>query len=1313
MGDTHMRSTTEEYLVRRKKNRQKQRRFYSVVLLLSVAVAVGVGWTLRLSGLTLAGDSCCGMEEHKHTDACWEERLICNQEESQGHVHSAACYEEEKRLNCAMEHEHSEECYRSEPVLICTQQECEGHRHTDGCRERVLICGKEEHVHDSLCYADVHADVETPAEWEKTLPETLSGIWAEDLIAVAESQVGYTESDRNYTVDLEGTRRGYTRYGQWYDSCYTKWDAMFVSWCLHYAKIVEEAVPYGMDCQTMATRMQEKNLYKQSAGYAPVPGDIVFLDLNEDGVADQTGIVTAATENSIQTIEGDSDDRVQKEEHGLADEAILGYGSLPQNPALIEQGPEEEPVSEAEHPKAQDDPFRWEACQYDYIYQGQYKNSNYQVTSIGENAPVTVGTKVLVPGNAAQPWRPDGIPWVPGSSNYQVAYSADMGREPEVKAGYRVERLNDTEYLTRTQKASLSRILVHSYPFIGAEQMMQEMQDAGVDCSGIGIAEMMSGAQQAIWKITNGIDCMDGGKTASDEETEITQMLPLESAEMGEVNGARAQKAAQTVKEYLLGLSGEESASVLEIQELTVSDQSEDEAGIKTVSVRIVLNRPVSADDKNLALTVFWGEQEQPLEMQLGDQEIEVQLAGGTPDDQVQARLTGTTEGFRELQYYVGCQADGAVEAAPNLVGGYVYAQDIASEKQAAVTKGVLSAGFPKPELTQMIAESGVDFNRLIWRRPETTGRIFGSATEYCLFTLDDFTVTQGSEIIGGAAVGGVFHNRGERPLSQIGRGNGLGNGIEHSCTKADLNFIVGDHVDGYFQGDIWGWLASGNACDLSADGTDSGIMTKTAFLENDQAESYSEWYIYGDYDGHGGITVSELLDSYFTEARKDLLQASEAYRKPIAGTTGTAELDATQHLVLTGNDPAFNFFEVTVSQINAAKGINIYVPKDAYVQVNVQGSERLEFNAHNVRSSMMVPEDAKDPWGNPMKDVLINAYDIAFQNYGDSMEACRHLFWNMPDVTEIVTKTPFAGSILAPKAHLQVDGVNVNGSIIVESVTLNNSGGEFHNYPFDYENWPDGTPKTSVQVTKVWVGAPAEKAEVELVANGVPTGMKVLLTAQNNWTYAFTDLPVNENGVPIEYTVVETEIPGYTSGISGDAEHGFVITNTKDTYECDFKIQKQSTDGAEPLQGAEFKLYREAENGSELLEQLPGVKLTEIPGTFITGADGSITVDQLLSGIYYLMETKAPDGYALLEEPVCIKLTQDTVVVEGDNALAKGSSERVELPILTVQNKPGYRLPETGGNGTLYYTSAGVLLMAVPLMCCVNGYRKSKKGMK
>lgn len=62
---------------------------------------------------------------------------------------------------------------------------------------------------------------------------------------MAESQLGYAASTRNYIVDEAGGMHGYTRYGAWYGSPYGEWCAMFASFCLHYAACQEDASRRG------------------------------------------------------------------------------------------------------------------------------------------------------------------------------------------------------------------------------------------------------------------------------------------------------------------------------------------------------------------------------------------------------------------------------------------------------------------------------------------------------------------------------------------------------------------------------------------------------------------------------------------------------------------------------------------------------------------------------------------------------------------------------------------------------------------------------------------------------------------------------------------------------------------------------------------------------------------------------------------------------------------------------------------------------------------------------------------------------------
>lgn len=96
-------------------------------------------------------------EGHRHTEECYtrqQAELLCQIPE---HAHEAGCYDENGVLLCGQEeHMHSENCYRWDEVLSCQAEEGAGaHTHTPECYEqqRILSCGKLElHVHTDECY---------------------------------------------------------------------------------------------------------------------------------------------------------------------------------------------------------------------------------------------------------------------------------------------------------------------------------------------------------------------------------------------------------------------------------------------------------------------------------------------------------------------------------------------------------------------------------------------------------------------------------------------------------------------------------------------------------------------------------------------------------------------------------------------------------------------------------------------------------------------------------------------------------------------------------------------------------------------------------------------------------------------------------------------------------------------------------------------------------------------------------------------------------------------------------------------------------
>lgn len=305
--DNHILSRATKYLSKQR----KRARWHKIISILAAIVVFGTTYALILPAITMEKTLVCEEEEHTHTDACYTEQkvLVCQQQEE------------------GTEHTHTDECYQTEKVLACGKAE---HTHTDECYKKVE--------------GDPDADVETQSDWEDTIKQVeLTGDWSEDVLAIANSQIGYKESATNY-VEEDGEIRGYSRYGEWYGDPYGKWSGMFVSFCLNYAKV--DNIPLQSDCNQWVADLQKEEyaLYREADQYTPVPGDLIFfrMDISDDSayqeIADHVGLVvevtsaTGSTPAKIKTIEGDSDDSVQNVVYDLTDARILGYGQLPEEP---------------------------------------------------------------------------------------------------------------------------------------------------------------------------------------------------------------------------------------------------------------------------------------------------------------------------------------------------------------------------------------------------------------------------------------------------------------------------------------------------------------------------------------------------------------------------------------------------------------------------------------------------------------------------------------------------------------------------------------------------------------------------------------------------------------------------------------------------------------------------------------------------------------------------------------------------------------------------------------------------------------------
>lgn len=283
------------------------------------------------------GNLICGQAqvlEHQHSDACFETvaepvdtgTLTCT---DTAHVHTARCYGTWELVCGQEEHTHSEACTQNEQeeTVFCGK---DAHTHGEACRDEngELVCGTEEHTHSLACYADPGADVETAELWEQTFAGvTLTGNWRQDTLAIAETQLGYAESTKNYVVAEDGeTVKGYTRYGAWCGEPYGDWNVMFLTFCLHYAGV--EGV--DRDCGGWVTSWADA--FEPAQSHTPAVGDLVLFDRDGDGTADRAGLVAQITDSGFAAMEGDAEDAVRLLTYGADDPGILGYINLPEGP---------------------------------------------------------------------------------------------------------------------------------------------------------------------------------------------------------------------------------------------------------------------------------------------------------------------------------------------------------------------------------------------------------------------------------------------------------------------------------------------------------------------------------------------------------------------------------------------------------------------------------------------------------------------------------------------------------------------------------------------------------------------------------------------------------------------------------------------------------------------------------------------------------------------------------------------------------------------------------------------------------------------
>lgn len=192
-------------------------------------------------------------------------------------------------------------------------------------------------------------------------------------------------------------------------------------------------------------------------------------------------------------------------------------------------------------------------------------------------------------------------------------------------------------------------------------------------------------------------------------------------------------------------------------------------------------------------------------------------------------------------------------------------------------------------------------------------------------------------------------------------------------------------------------------------------------------------------------------------------------------------------------------------------------------------------------------------------------------------------------------------------------------------------------------------------------------------------------------------------------------------------------------TFELDIK-KVDGTNNDEALAGAHFDLYKYIGEPSDKVTEAnlkDTTKAKKIRDDLVSDASGKLVKENddtplyFGNGNYYLVETKAPEGYNLLKDPVKIELNVVYATVTGktttitpnedgtvtvkkteitnttyDNATGNSANGHI---VVTVKNKKGFDLPTTGGFGTLLFSGIGALLVVGGIGVLMS--IKKKKG--
>ena len=100
----------------------------------------------------------------------------------------------------------------------------------------------------------------------------------------------------------------------------------------------------------------------------------------------------------------------------------------------------------------------------------------------------------------------------------------------------------------------------------------------------------------------------------------------------------------------------------------------------------------------------------------------------------------------------------------------------------------------------------------------------------------------------------------------------------------------------------------------------------------------------------------------------------------------------------------------------------------------------------------------------------------------------------------------------------------------------------------------------------------------------------------------------------------------------------------------------------------------------------------------------GNLHINGLAAGTYYLEETKAPDGFNKLANPIKVTIAKTS---DTEWTISKNDTKE-EDKIIDIENSTGSLLPSTGGAGVIVFAGVAILLVFGVVVSFIRDKRKA-----